>query len=114
MGGPPPALGGSSASDESAIAGDLRGGVTIATSSFTRTGDGWILGIGRADLLAETGRDAAIRLLPSGDGYWLLYDEVYRLLADDPELGDRLWTPRVWSVPYWWLARWRHVAPCGP
>ncbi len=62
----------------------------------TAIGPGWILAEDRADLLAPAGRDDGVRLLPSGDAYWLLHDDARRLLVDDPDLRDRLWTPRVW------------------
>lgn len=62
----------------------------------TAIGDGWVLGVDQADLLAGADNPAAVRLLPSGDAYWLLHDEARRLLVEDSELRDRLWTPRVW------------------
>lgn len=37
-----------------------------------------------------------VRLLPSGDAYWLLHGEQRELLVEDPEARDLLWTPRVW------------------
>ena len=37
-----------------------------------------------------------MRLLPSGDAYWLLWGADRDLLVPDPAGRDRLWTPRVW------------------
>jgi Winged helix DNA-binding domain len=42
-------------------------------------------------------RSAAVRLLPSGDAYWLHHDAAHReLLVPDPKARAALWTPRVW------------------
>jgi hypothetical protein len=39
----------------------------------------------------------AVRLLPSGDAYWLHHDGAHReLLVPDAKQRDALWTPRVW------------------
>ena len=45
--------------------------------------------------LAE--RSTAVRLLPSGDPYWLFHDAAGReLLVPDAKERAALWTPRVW------------------
>lgn len=66
----------------------------------TPVGDGLLLA---TDLDAATGiedgRDTAgvdVRLLPSGDPHWLLYEDLRALLVPDAGHRDRLWTPRVW------------------
>jgi hypothetical protein len=39
----------------------------------------------------------AVRLLPSGDAYWLHHDAAHReLLVPDAKERAALWTPRVW------------------
>lgn len=62
----------------------------------TPIGDGWILADDQDSLHASHGTDAPVRLLPSGDAYWLLQDDERDLLVNDPVHRDRLWTPRVW------------------
>lgn len=39
---------------------------------------------------------APVRLLPSGDAFWLLWGQDRELLVPDPRLRDELWTSRVW------------------
>ena len=42
-------------------------------------------------------RSTAVRLLPSGDAYWLFHDAAHReLLVPDAKERAALWTPRVW------------------
>ena len=53
------------------------------------------------ELAGEVGRadpDAAefVRLLPSGDSYWLFHGPDRDLLVADKERQAELWTPRVW------------------
>lgn len=77
----------------------------------TVVGDGWVLAADLASLRAgppaedvgaadddDDGGDGgeSVRLLPSGDAYWLLQGDARALLVEDPDLRDRLWTPRVW------------------
>lgn len=38
----------------------------------------------------------AVRFLPSGDAYWLLYGADRELLVPDVKHRSELWTPRVW------------------
>lgn len=38
----------------------------------------------------------AVRLLPSGDSYWLLHGKPRELLVTDPGRRPELWTSRVW------------------
>lgn len=60
--------------------------------------------VGEASLLAEDEdavrsahrRATGVRLLPSGDAFWLLWGASRALLVDDPVRRDELWTPRVW------------------
>lgn len=64
----------------------------------TRTpiGDGWILDSEEASFRAPAGPTAAVRLLPSGDAYFLLHGIDRDLVVPDPRQRDELWTPRVW------------------
>ena len=39
---------------------------------------------------------APVRLLPSGDSYYLLQGDDRTVLVDDASRRDRLWTSRVW------------------
>lgn len=68
----------------------------------TPIGDGWILA---DDVASFTAPDTAagdgidldhVRLLPSGDAYWLLWDEARELLVGSAARRDELWTSRVW------------------
>ena len=49
-------------------------------------------------LMRERGeRSTAVRLLPSGDAYWLFHDAAHReLLVPAAKERAALWTPRVW------------------
>jgi DNA glycosylase AlkZ-like len=72
-----------------ALAGEL-----IAARS--PVGDGWILASNESSFQAESSPTNAVRLLPSGDAYWLLHGFDRDLLVPSPVERDRLWTPRVW------------------
>ena len=71
----------------------LRPSLTAVT---TPVGDGWMLSADERELRAEPGPAAPARLLPSGDSFFLLWDEQRALLVEDPENRGRLWTSRVW------------------
>jgi hypothetical protein len=61
----------------------------------TPLGEEWLLAEDEAAV--RTVPDASTRLLPSGDAYWLYFDEAERsLLVPDAERRAKLWTPRVW------------------
>ena len=63
----------------------------------TPVGDGWILTEDEKAFRTSVGRDvASIRLLPSGDAYFLLQGADRELLVPDPVRRGQLWTPRVW------------------
>ena len=68
----------------------------------TPIGEAWILTEDEASFRAalepaETAEPAAsVRLLPSGDAYFLLQGADRDLLVPDPDRRDALWTPRVW------------------
>ena len=72
----------------------------------TPAGDAWILTRDEPAFRAAAGPAAAgpatpqhaapVRLLPSGDAYFLLYGADRDLLVPDPGRRDALWTPRVW------------------
>lgn len=60
--------------------------------------DGWILAEDVASFTTPDGPDDhdEVRLLPSGDAYWLAWDEDRELLVGSAAHRDELWTPRVW------------------
>ncbi|MBY5162310.1 DNA glycosylase AlkZ-like family protein [Salsipaludibacter albus] len=74
----------------------------------TAVGDGWVLAADLPSLRVGPPADPvgatddgevggeSVRLLPSGDPYWLLWGQARELLLEEPDLRDRLWTPRVW------------------
>ena len=62
----------------------------------TPIGDAWLLAQDEAALRAPAGSDAAVRLLPSGDTYFLLQGVDRELLVPDAGRRTLLWTSRVW------------------
>jgi hypothetical protein len=62
----------------------------------TPIGDAWILTRDEADVRAPAVGEAAARLLPSGDAYFLLYGDDRELLVPDATQRAALWTSRVW------------------
>jgi hypothetical protein len=63
----------------------------------TPLGDEWILATDEPVVRAGVASSTAVRLLPSGDAYWLLYDAARRgFLVPDERQRAALWTPRVW------------------
>ena len=63
----------------------------------TPLGDASILAADEALLREPAERSTAVRLLPSGDAYWLFHDAAHReLLVPDAKERAALWTPRVW------------------
>jgi len=56
----------------------------------------WALDSDEASLRSEARPEAAVRLLPSGDAYYLLHGSERELLVADPGRRAQLWTPRVW------------------
>jgi hypothetical protein len=66
------------------------------TAVRTPLGDAWILAADEELFLAEPGRPAPARLLPSGDAYTLLHGDDRALLVPDAARRAELWTPRVW------------------
>jgi hypothetical protein len=61
----------------------------------TPIGDGWILTDDEVSYRTAPEPDAPVRLLPSGDTYFLLQGKDRELLVPGKRLGD-LWTSRVW------------------
>jgi hypothetical protein len=63
-------------------------------------GDAWILASDEPSFSAPAASGArdgiTVRLLPSGDAYWLLYGADRALLVPDVKQRSELWTPRVW------------------
>jgi DNA glycosylase AlkZ-like len=73
-----------------ALAGEL-------TRVATPIGDRWILASDAASFRATPGtQPSGIRLLPSGDTWFLLQGEDRELLVPDARHRGELWTPRVW------------------
>src|SRR5262249_23690670 len=66
------------------------------TAVRTPIGDAWILSRDEAGFREPPGPEAAARLLPSGDTYYLLWRADRELLVADPGQGAELWTTRVW------------------
>lgn len=63
----------------------------------TPVGDASILATDEAPMREPAGPSTAVRLLPSGDAYWLFHDAAHReLLVPDARERAALWTPRVW------------------
>ena len=62
----------------------------------TPIGDAWILTRDEPTFRAASGSAAPVRLLPSGDAYFLLQGADRELLVLDADRRRELWTPRVW------------------
>ncbi|HEX8024740.1 MAG TPA: crosslink repair DNA glycosylase YcaQ family protein [Candidatus Limnocylindrales bacterium] len=62
----------------------------------TTAGDGWILAADEASFRAGHPPARGVRLLPSGDAYWLCWGADRALLVPDAARRGELWTPRVW------------------
>jgi hypothetical protein len=62
----------------------------------TPIGEGWILAEDEFGFREAPGGGPAVRLLPSGDAYYLLQGEDRELLVPEEPLRTRLWTSRVW------------------
>ena len=66
------------------------------TPARTPIGEAWIL-TEDEETFAEAPRSpAAVRLLPSGDAYYLLWGAQRQLLVEDSTHRAALWTSRVW------------------
>ncbi|HSJ94190.1 MAG TPA: crosslink repair DNA glycosylase YcaQ family protein, partial [Gaiellaceae bacterium] len=59
-------------------------------------GDGWLLADDEPAMRAGEAPAAPVRLLPSGDAYFLLQGAERELLVPRTEQRQRLWTSRVW------------------
>jgi hypothetical protein len=64
----------------------------------TRTpiGDAWILAADEVSFGERHATVEGVRLLPSGDAFFLLWGRDRELLVPDPALAAGLWTSRVW------------------
>jgi hypothetical protein len=62
----------------------------------TPVGDWWILSEDEAVFRAAPRTGAPVRLLPSGDAFFLLQGADRDLLVPDADRQRELWTPRVW------------------
>ncbi len=62
----------------------------------TPLGDAWILTRDEPTFRAPAGAAAPVRLLPSGDAYFLLQGRDRELPVADSIRRHSLWTPRVW------------------
>jgi len=59
-------------------------------------GDEWLLAEDEAAVRAAESASASVRLLPSGDAYFLLDGAERELLVPKANQRERLWTSRVW------------------
>jgi Winged helix DNA-binding domain len=66
------------------------------TAVRTPIGDAWILTRDEPGFREPPGPEAAARLLPSGDAYFLHWGAGRELLVPDPAQRAELWTSRVW------------------
>jgi hypothetical protein len=62
----------------------------------TPIGDAWILSVDEPTFRAKPRAAAPVRLLPSGDAYYLLWGADRELLVASAKLRAALWTTRVW------------------
>jgi hypothetical protein len=63
----------------------------------TPLGDEWILARDESLVREQGAPSTAVRLLPSGDPYWLCHDAARRaFLVPDERKRDTLWLPSVW------------------
>ncbi|HUZ15984.1 MAG TPA: crosslink repair DNA glycosylase YcaQ family protein [Gaiellaceae bacterium] len=63
----------------------------------TPLGDEWVLASDASLVREQPAPSTAVRLLPSGDAYWLCHDAARRaFLVPNRRERDALWTPRVW------------------
>ncbi|MDX6481885.1 MAG: hypothetical protein QOG85_2395 [Gaiellaceae bacterium] len=63
----------------------------------TPLGDEWILASDEIAVRKPVAPSTAVRLLPGGDSYWLLYEAARRaFLVPGARERDALWTPAVW------------------
>lgn len=62
----------------------------------TPVGDAWILAEQEAGFRAPDGPAEGVRLLPSGDAWFLLQGADRALLVPQADRRAALWTPRVW------------------
>jgi hypothetical protein len=62
----------------------------------TPLGDEWLLAEDEPAVRAAETAPAPVRLLPSGDSYFLLDGRERELLVPRADQRERLWTPRVW------------------
>ena len=59
-------------------------------------GDAWILASDEPAFVTPTPPSTAVRLLPSGDTWYLLQGRERELVVPDPARRGELWTSRVW------------------
>lgn len=62
----------------------------------TPLGDAWILSADEASFGARPRPTAGVRLLPSGDPYYIVHGSDRALLVADAAARAALWPPRVW------------------
>jgi hypothetical protein len=62
----------------------------------TPLGEQWMLGADETVMRSTADPPAAVRLLPSGDPYYLLWGDDRALLVPEARRRVTLWTSRVW------------------
>ena len=62
----------------------------------TPVGEAWVLAADEATLRQPAGEPAPVRLLPSGDTFFLLQGADRELLVPEPDRRKQLWPSRVW------------------
>jgi hypothetical protein len=69
---------------------------SVLTSVRTPIGDAWILTADEKAIRSKSQPPAPARLLPSGDTYYLLWEDDRKLLVSETKHRAALWTARVW------------------
>ena len=62
----------------------------------TQIGDAWLLASDEVAARADHRSAPTLRLLPSGDAFFLLWGRDRELVVPDAKRRPELWTPRVW------------------
>ncbi len=69
---------------------------TELVPASTPMGEAWLLAADEDEMRADRADPIGVRLLPSGDAYYLLWGTDRDVLVPDPTHRNDLWTSRVW------------------